>query len=458
MSVRLSQDEAWEVLEQSHTGILTTLKADGAPVTLPVWFVVVDRTIGMMAPSRTRKVSRIRRDPRASFLVESGQRWAELRAVHLSGLVEELGDGPLRDRIDALLDQKYAAFRTARSAMPSATQDHYANRSFLRFVPDPRMLTWDNRRIAPPQVPMNELVVEDAGGARTITFNRPSVKNALTLGMRQEFCRVIDAADRDPSVRAIIITGTDPVFTAGVDFKERDPSFDPRQRQFTVNPGRALRAIQTPSVCAVNGACISGGLEIALSATFAVASERARFADTHARLDVVPGLGAHRTAAPGGGAAPGPGDVADRELCRRDGGAADRPGQPCAAPRPATYLYQGTGPAVHRVGCRAGCARPLRSGSRPEPQRCARPRNGPRRRTAARSTPMRSPLAAAPPLPASGRTARPPVGDNVTTSSSSHDLEPVPVPWGILLEPVDDLERQPGLGRGRSPRGPWAGW
>ena len=91
MSVRLSQDEAWEVLEHSHTGILTTLKADGAPVTLPVWFVVVDRTIGMMAPSRTKKVSRIRRDPRASFLVESGQRWAELRAVHLSGSVEELG-------------------------------------------------------------------------------------------------------------------------------------------------------------------------------------------------------------------------------------------------------------------------------------------------------------------------------------------------------------------------------
>ena len=151
MGVRLSQDEAWEVLEQSHTGILTTLKADGAPVTLPVWFVVVDRTIGMMAPSRTKKVSRIRRDPRASFLVESGQRWAELRAVHLSGLVEELGDGPVRDQIDALLDQKYAAFRTARAAMPSATQDHYVNRTFLRFVPDPRMLTWDNRRIAPSE-------------------------------------------------------------------------------------------------------------------------------------------------------------------------------------------------------------------------------------------------------------------------------------------------------------------
>ncbi len=151
MSVRLTEEEAWEVLERSHTGILTTLKADGWPVTLPVWFVVVDRTIGMMSPSRTRKVSRIRRDPRASFLVESGERWAELRAVHLSGTVEEILDGPTKDRFDALLDLKYAAFRTARSAMPTATQDHYANRTFLRFVPGSRILTWDNRRIAPQE-------------------------------------------------------------------------------------------------------------------------------------------------------------------------------------------------------------------------------------------------------------------------------------------------------------------
>jgi nitroimidazol reductase NimA-like FMN-containing flavoprotein (pyridoxamine 5'-phosphate oxidase superfamily) len=151
MGVRLTEDEAWDVLEHSHTGILTTLKTDGWPVTLPVWFVVVDRTIGMMAPSRTKKVSRIRRDPRASFLVESGERWADLRAVHLSGSVEEIADGPIRDRIDTLLDQKYAAFRTARSAMPSTTQDHYANRTFLRLVPGSRILTWDNRRIAPPE-------------------------------------------------------------------------------------------------------------------------------------------------------------------------------------------------------------------------------------------------------------------------------------------------------------------
>jgi enoyl-CoA hydratase len=138
---------------------------------------------------------------------------------------------------------------------------------------------------------LSALLAHDSGGVRTITFNRPEAKNALTVAMRREFCELLDQADRDGSVRAVIVTGTDPVFTAGVDYKEVDPSFDPRQRRLTVNPGRALRAMRTPVVCAVNGACVSGGLEIALSATFVVASERARFADTHARLNVVPAWG-----------------------------------------------------------------------------------------------------------------------------------------------------------------------
>jgi len=138
---------------------------------------------------------------------------------------------------------------------------------------------------------VNHLLVDDESGIRTITFDRPDAKNALTLAMRRQLCELLDASDQDASIKAVILTGTDPVFTAGVDFKEFDPSFDPRQRRYSTNPGRALRAMRTPAVCAINGACVSGGLEIALSASFMVASERARFADTHARLNVVPAWG-----------------------------------------------------------------------------------------------------------------------------------------------------------------------
>ena len=138
---------------------------------------------------------------------------------------------------------------------------------------------------------MSHLLVQDADGIRTITFNRPEVKNALSIAMRDEFCELVADADRDASVRAIVVTGTDPIFTAGVDFKERNPTTDASQQRATVNPAQALRATRTPSICAVNGACVSGGLEIVLSASFIVASERARFADTHARLNVVPAWG-----------------------------------------------------------------------------------------------------------------------------------------------------------------------
>ena len=138
---------------------------------------------------------------------------------------------------------------------------------------------------------MSHLLVSDDDSVRTITFNRPEAKNALSIAMRRDFCDLLDAADRDAAVKAVIVTGTDPIFTAGVDFKDVDPASDPRQRQFLINPGRALRAMRTPVLCAVNGACVSGGLEVALSASFVIASDRARFADTHARLNVVPAWG-----------------------------------------------------------------------------------------------------------------------------------------------------------------------
>nr|MDT0665771.1 enoyl-CoA hydratase/isomerase family protein [Micromonospora sp. DSM 115978] len=73
---------------------------------------------------------------------------------------------------------------------------------------------------------MTHLLVENEDGIRTITFHRPDARNALTAAMRHEFCQLVDAADRDPSTKAIVVTGTDPAFTAGVDFKEVDPSFD----------------------------------------------------------------------------------------------------------------------------------------------------------------------------------------------------------------------------------------
>lgn len=138
---------------------------------------------------------------------------------------------------------------------------------------------------------MTVLALEDHDSVRTITMNRPETRNALTAAQRQELCDLLDAADAAESVSAIILTGAGPTFSAGVDFKDVVPGYEPRQRRFVVNPGRALRAMRTPVICAVNGPCVSGGLEMALSSSFVVASDRATFADTHARLNVAPAWG-----------------------------------------------------------------------------------------------------------------------------------------------------------------------
>lgn len=152
MSVRLTPDEAWAVLGASHTGILTSLRKDGVPIALPLWFVVLDRRIYVTGLAAAKRVARIRRDPRVSFLVESGERWTELRAVHVTGRARVVAEPGLLARVDAALDAKYHAFRTPRSAMPAATRAHYERATAtLEITPDPRVLSWDNSRLGIPR-------------------------------------------------------------------------------------------------------------------------------------------------------------------------------------------------------------------------------------------------------------------------------------------------------------------
>lgn len=147
MTIRLSDDEVWDELAAAHTGIFTTLRADGWPVSLPVWFAALGRRIYLRTPGRSKKVARIRRDPRASFLVESGERWAELRAVQLPVHAVVLDDGPEAEAAAAALATKYAGFGIAMERAPSATQKAYRGMTFIRLEPAGKALTWDNARI-----------------------------------------------------------------------------------------------------------------------------------------------------------------------------------------------------------------------------------------------------------------------------------------------------------------------
>ena len=149
MSVRLDAEEAWRLVASAHTGIVVTLRRDGMPIALPMWFTVLDREIYLRTLSRSKKMARLQRDPRVAFLVEEGERWAELRAVHVTGRAEVVTDRALITRVESEMERKYEAFRTPRSEMPKATRTHYEQSSvFLRIVPDAHLVSWDNRRLA----------------------------------------------------------------------------------------------------------------------------------------------------------------------------------------------------------------------------------------------------------------------------------------------------------------------
>ena len=153
-SVRVHDDDAWGVLERAHTGVLTSLRRDGWPISLPVWFVVLDRCVYVAGPEPTKKFARIRHDPRVSFVVESGTAWAELVGVHLTGRATFLGPGAHLDRVTAALQTKYEAFRTPRSEMPAATRARYEVAiTTIEIVPDARVIAWDNARLFAPEPP-----------------------------------------------------------------------------------------------------------------------------------------------------------------------------------------------------------------------------------------------------------------------------------------------------------------
>jgi len=143
------------------------------------------------------------------------------------------------------------------------------------------------------------VLVETADRVCTITLHRPEARNALNTALHHESARALAAAESAVDVDVVVLTGADPAFCAGLDLKELGAggsnlaggSSDPAVEGRWTNPVEAVWAMTKPVIGAINGACVTGGLELALGCDFLVASERAFFGDTHARVGVIPGGG-----------------------------------------------------------------------------------------------------------------------------------------------------------------------
>jgi enoyl-CoA hydratase len=139
----------------------------------------------------------------------------------------------------------------------------------------------------------DELVTRtDRGAVLVLTMNRPSSRNALNRELIRSLYAALKSADADDSVRAVVLTGADPAFCAGVDLKEAARDGMKYFAEFKSNSCiSAVAEMRTPTLGAINGATFTGGLELALGCDFLIASERAVFADTHARVGILPGGG-----------------------------------------------------------------------------------------------------------------------------------------------------------------------
>jgi PPOX class probable F420-dependent enzyme len=147
--ITMTQDEITDFLTSARTMILTTIGPDGVPDPVAMWFVMREGEVWMRTYAKSQKVTNVRRDPRVAVLVESGDRYAELRGVQISGQLELSEDLDVICDIAADLLVKYESLDPAHvEAAREAYRPTATKQVAMRLVPH-RTVSWDHAKLIP---------------------------------------------------------------------------------------------------------------------------------------------------------------------------------------------------------------------------------------------------------------------------------------------------------------------
>lgn len=140
---------------------------------------------------------------------------------------------------------------------------------------------------------MQTLLLETHGPVLLIRLNRPEALNALNAELMRDLAQTVTAADQNPDVRCIVLTGSDKAFAAGADIKEMITMT--YAEVVTVDlfgpEAQAIARVRKPIIAAVSGYCLGGGCELAMLCDFILASDTARFGQPEVNIGVIAGMG-----------------------------------------------------------------------------------------------------------------------------------------------------------------------
>ena len=136
------------------------------------------------------------------------------------------------------------------------------------------------------------IVEHKDGGVAQVTLNRPKALNALCYDLYKDLNAALQELDKDPSVGAIVLTGSKKAFAAGADIKEmKDQEFPSTYVNDMLTWWDDITKLKTPLIGAVNGYALGGGSELAMMCDILLAGEGAKFGQPEVNLGTIPGMG-----------------------------------------------------------------------------------------------------------------------------------------------------------------------